>query len=55
MSVLVRRFIIVTLICVNFAILFGALVTTGDMRTKRSSLGFPGMCAGPSAFCGAVL
>nr|CAD6610209.1 hypothetical protein RKHAN_02281 [Rhizobium sp. Khangiran2] len=55
MSALVRHFIIVTLICVNFAILFGAMVGNAGSWARRSDLGFAGRCTGLSPFCGALL
>ena len=55
MSALVRRFIIVTLICLNFAFLFGAMVGNAGTWARRFNPGFTGLCAGSTPFCGAVL
>lgn len=52
MSVLVRRFIIVTLICVNFAILFAALVGQPTARTTKMRA-LPSECLPFQPRCGA--
>ena len=55
MSTLVRRFIIVTLLCANFAILFTALVAQPSQRSSELLTGPSATCS-PSAFrCGLAL
>jgi hypothetical protein len=55
MSTLVRRFIIVTLLCANFAILFTALVVQPSQKAS-ALLGGPSAHCSPAAFrCGLAL
>jgi len=51
MSVLVRRFIIVTLICVNFAILLAALVNQPNQRGMKMR-SVSSQCLPLQLFCG---
>jgi hypothetical protein len=55
MSTLVYRFIIVTLLCANFAILFAALVAQPSQKASALLAGPSTHCA-PAAFrCGLAL
>ena len=55
MSVLVRRFIIVALVCTNFAILFAALVEQSGARAAGPRYSLPQFCTAPNSGCGVVL